>query len=177
LSKKLLEIFAPDLVSPQQWVYVDLLAPIILPSLDRTKNTYYQTSPIVVARSEVDDDDDNFTNQSTTIDYVTASMVGNNISNLTTTLDLGHTETLRRKRLVDSSNFTTMSEQQTTESPVQFDEVLKNLAYLQNDPNAAIKPSTFLDFVTNERGMFYFGQINLLYYFIFFNVFLTRVFF
>lgn len=36
MGKKILQIFAPGLISQQQWVYIDLLAPILLPKLDQT---------------------------------------------------------------------------------------------------------------------------------------------
>ena len=141
------------MVSSQQWMYADFLAPILFP-------TSHHTPISIGGRSELPSLNLNETNQTNTEEFDNKLISMMNFSNETDV----YVESLNRtKRLAEE-------ESDARNSSADMSEVMKNLAFLENDPNAAFKPSSaFFSLMTGgDRGfilVFFFFS-----YFLFFKI-------
>lgn len=122
------------MVSSQQWMYADFLAPILFP-------TTSHSSISIGGRSELASvhlNESNFTNTE-----VFDEIMRMNFTNES------YVESLNRtKRWADDED---------RNNSADVSEYMKNLAFLENDPNAAFKPSSaFFSLMTGgDRGFFY----------------------
>lgn len=108
------------MVSSQQWMYADFLAPILFP-------TTSHSSISIGGRSELPSENLNETNLTNTEEF------GLNFRNES----LSYVEGLNRtKRWADEEN------EDIRNNSADVSEVMKNLAFLESDPNAAFKPSS-----------------------------------
>jgi hypothetical protein len=57
-GKKLVQIFSPDLMTPQQWIYIDILAPLLLPRLDNKLKPQTSSSTSLSSSEEEDEESD-----------------------------------------------------------------------------------------------------------------------
>lgn len=124
-------------------MYADILAPILLPTLtSRFESTVPRT---VTEPSPLEASILNTTNISSLInDEFTA-----NTSNISLEIDPKTNETVKYQRLKRQLEASKSNDK--NENSVELNDVLKNLEFLENDPNAFIKPSFFS--VPNERGL------------------------
>ncbi len=107
----MIQIFAPGFISQQQWFYADLFLPILLPTLDTTKNF----APISMARSSLEDlvDDEQIFDKnlnetlSNEIENLTNAQLTDRYLNLTTVA----TKLMKKRSILNSNqNVTDISE-------------------------------------------------------------------
>ena len=124
-------------------MYADILAPILLPTLtSRFESTVPRT---VTEPSPLEASILNTTNISSLINDDFTS----NKSNISLEIDPKTNETVKYQRL--KRQLEPSKNNDKNENSVELNDVLKNLEFLENDPNAFIKPSFFS--VPNERGL------------------------
>lgn len=147
-AKKLIQIFAPDLVSPQQWLYADLLTPILFPSSSTSSDKL--DSLMVGSRSQVKGSNTNETLKDTFHD---SPVFLNGINETFNETEMGSNKTLsRRKRFSEVDSSEPGDQVSGNSSSSEMSEIWKNLEYLENDPNAFFKPSKLMNLVSGDRG-------------------------
>lgn len=138
----------PNTVSAQQWTYADILVPLLLPKLD-SFSARTLLHPIELQDKETNSMSFGKYNDGIRVFHDAANVT---MTNSTSFLELINGTVARVKRFLDS-NFTLENDSNSSSS--EMNEVLKNLEYLENDPNAAFKPSSgFFNLLvnTNQRG-------------------------
>lgn len=159
LGKKLIQIFAPNMVSAQQWMYADFLAPILFPTPNKMDGFIN-----IGGRSDMNSPTTNNNNNNETDWEYEASLLNQTyqagLSNETSLFDENNNQTrLKRSALLNENEEASTN----NSSGMMDDDVMKNLAYLENDPNAFFKPSSpFFSLLTgSDRGLLSVMKIKL----------------
>lgn len=143
-GKKLVQIFAPNMVTAQQWIYADFLAPILFTPSNKGESTLINTG----GRSDVRNDLQSNETKPENIEQIIKNYTYDKLDNFNNSIV--DSVNLTRSKRTPASIDKYMGSSSTNE------DVIKNLAFLENDPNAVFKPSSpFFHLLTgSNRGCF-----------------------
>lgn len=149
------------MISEQQWMYADFLAPILFPNSSPNGAGINIGGRSEVAKNETTTNDTNIQDEAIILSNLMGAVISDlSSSNQTNQSGIGIsssvlTEILNRTKRWSEDEATASGDDEGNSSSIDASEVMKNLAYLENDPNAAFKPSSaFFSLLTGgNRGI------------------------
>lgn len=147
------------MISEQQWMYADFLAPILFPNSSPNGAGINIGGRSEVAKNETTNNNTKIQDEAIILSNLMGAVISDLSSNQTNQSGIGIpssvlTEILNRTKRW-SEGEAAASDDEGNSSSIDASEIMKNLAYLENDPNAAFKPSSaFFSLLTGgNRGI------------------------